>query len=124
MLLFASLGFAVRPHVRDTRETYALHAHFLATHTTNATQRNATQHTNYFFDVNAGHLDGALDVFSRFFVDPLFTEGATGRELTAIDNENSKNLNSDPWRLIQVCVEGGPWKGEGSGQRAPARVCL
>lgn len=60
------------------------------------------QNTNYFFDVNAGHLDGALDIFSRFFVDPLFTESATGRELTAIDNENSKNLTSDQWRLVQA----------------------
>lgn len=63
----------------------------------------AVQDTNYYFDVNAGHLPGALDIFSRFFVDPLFTESATGRELNAIDNENSKNLMSDPWRLIQVC---------------------
>ncbi|CAN0354905.1 unnamed protein product, partial [Ectocarpus fasciculatus] len=62
----------------------------------------ANEDTNYYFDVNAGHLDGALEIFSRFFVDPLFTESATGRELTAIDNENSKNLNSDPWRLVQV----------------------
>lgn len=62
------------------------------------------QDTNYYFDVNAGHLDGALEIFSRFFVDPLFTESATGRELTAIDNENSKNLNSDPWRIVQVFV--------------------
>ncbi|CAM9812921.1 unnamed protein product, partial [Sphacelaria rigidula] len=51
--------------------------------------------TNYYFDVNAGHLSGALDIFSRFFVDPLFTESATGRELNAIDNENAKNLMSD-----------------------------
>lgn len=64
---------------------------------------STTQDTNYYFDVNAGHLPGALDIFSRFFVDPLFTESATGRELSAIDNENSKNLMSDSWRLIQVC---------------------
>lgn len=52
--------------------------------------------------MNAGHLDEALDVFSRFFVDPLFTEGATGRELKAIYSEHSKNLQNDNWRLYQV----------------------
>eukprot|EP00903_Cladosiphon_okamuranus_P017869 g16444.t1 len=60
------------------------------------------EHTNYHFDVNAGNLEGALDAFSRFFIDPLFTEGGTRRELTAIDNEHSKNLNSDSWRLNEV----------------------
>ncbi|CAN0526709.1 unnamed protein product, partial [Scytosiphon promiscuus] len=59
------------------------------------------QDTNYYFDVNAGHLGSSLDIFSRFFIDPLFTESATGRELTAIDNENSNTLTSDPWRLVQ-----------------------
>eukprot|EP00752_Nemacystus_decipiens_P012492 g11064.t1 len=77
------------------------------------------EHTNYHFDVNAGHLDKALDVFSRFFVDPLFAEGSTGRELTAIDNENSKNLNSDYWRLTQVLKavssEKHPWHQFGAG---------
>ncbi|CAM9729552.1 unnamed protein product, partial [Ectocarpus sp. 8 AP-2014] len=57
--------------------------------------------------------------FSRFFVDPLFTESATGRELTAIDNENSKNLNSDPWRIVQVLKKESselhPWHQFGTG---------
>lgn len=70
------------------------------------------QDTNYYFDVNAGHLAGALDIFSRFFIDPLFTESGTGRELNAIDNENSKNLMSDSWRLVQASAPfvalGGP----------------
>ncbi|CBJ49276.1 conserved unknown protein [Ectocarpus siliculosus] len=79
----------------------------------------ANEDTNYYFDVNAGHLDGALEIFSRFFVDPLFTESATGRELTAIDNENSKNLNSDPWRIVQVLKKESselhPWHQFGTG---------
>ncbi|CAN0248843.1 unnamed protein product, partial [Discosporangium mesarthrocarpum] len=83
-----------------------------------------SQDTNYYFDVNAGHREGALDIFSRFFVDPLFTESATDRELTAIDNENSKNLMSDTWRGVQagqilkaVSNPAHPWHQFGTGNK-------
>ena len=55
-----------------------------------------------YFDVNADHLDGALDRFAQFFINPLFTESATNRELNAIESEHSKNINSDGFRLYQV----------------------
>lgn len=47
-------------------------------------------------------LYGALDRFSQFFVDPLFLEDTLDRELRAVDSENKKNLQSDPWRLMQL----------------------
>eukprot|EP00752_Nemacystus_decipiens_P002074 g1985.t1 len=75
---------------------------FLNSHGGKSNAFTSDEDTNYFFDVNAGHLDEALDVFSRFFVDPLFTEGATGRELKAIYSEHSKNLQTDSRRLYQV----------------------
>lgn len=61
-----------------------------------------TENTNYFFDVAAGHLEGALDMFSQFFISPLFTPDATSRELNAVDSENSKNLQSDNFRMFQL----------------------
>ena len=63
-----------------------------------------TQHeaTTYFFDVQHDFLPGALDRFAQFFLCPLFTESATTREMNAVDSENSKNLQSDPWRLNQL----------------------
>ena len=33
-----------------------------------------------------------LKRFGSFFTSPLFTEGATGRELNAIESEHAKNL--------------------------------
>ena len=60
------------------------------------------QDTVYYFDVNAEHLDGALDRFAQFFISPLFTEQATQRELNAIDSEHAKNINNDGFRLYQV----------------------
>jgi insulysin len=63
-----------------------------------------TQHENttYFFDVQHDFLRGALDRFAQFFLCPLFTESATAREMKAVDSENSKNLQSDAWRLQQI----------------------
>lgn len=51
----------------------------------------ADEDTNYYFDVNHEHLEGALDRFSQFFITPLFTQSATEREMNAVDAENSKN---------------------------------
>lgn len=48
------------------------------------------------------HLEGALDRFAQFFIAPLFNEDATMREMQAVDSENSKNLQSDNWRLQQL----------------------
>ncbi len=62
-----------------------------------------------------GHawLEGALDRFSHFFIDPLFSESCTERELRAVDSEHKKNLQSDCWRITQVektqSDPGHPW---------------
>lgn len=53
--------------------------------------------TNYFFDVGADALEGALDRFSGFFYEPLFNEDCTEREIKAVDSEHKKNLQSDMW---------------------------
>lgn len=47
-------------------------------------------------------MEGALDRFSHFFIDPLFSESCTERELRAVDSEHKKNLQSDCWRIAQV----------------------
>ena len=60
------------------------------------------ENTTYFFDVQHGFLPGALDRFAQFFLCPLFTDSATEREMKAVDSENSKNLQSDAWRLQQL----------------------
>ncbi|KAK0053563.1 insulin-degrading enzyme-like isoform X1 [Biomphalaria pfeifferi] len=60
------------------------------------------EHTNYYFDISPDHLAGALDRFAQFFTSPLFTPSATSREVNAVDSENSRNLQSDPWRLFQL----------------------
>lgn len=62
----------------------------------------ASDHTNFYFDVTSQHLPGALDRFAQFFLEPLFTESATEREVKAVNSEHDKNVASDSWRLRQL----------------------
>ena len=58
--------------------------------------------TNYKFEVLADKAEKAVDIFSNFFVAPLFTSSGTGREVQAVDSENSKNLTADARRRLQI----------------------
>ena len=40
--------------------------------------------------------------FGQFFLEPLFTESATDRELNAVHSEHTKNVANDFWRLYQI----------------------
>eukprot|EP01038_Epipyxis_sp_PR26KG_P014143 gene14143-18981_t len=60
------------------------------------------ENTVYYFDVQPDFLEGALDMFASFFTCPLFSETSINREMNAVDSENSKNLQSDPWRKFQL----------------------
>lgn len=75
---------------------------FLSVHGGSSNAYTDTEDTNFFFDVNEDSLESALDIFSQFFVAPLFTASATDRELNAIESEHSKNLQTDSWRINQV----------------------
>jgi secreted Zn-dependent insulinase-like peptidase len=58
--------------------------------------------TNYKFEVIADKAEKAVDIFSNFFVAPLFTSSGTSREVQAVDSENSKNLTADARRRLQI----------------------
>ena len=63
------------------------------------------QKTVYYFEMDASipsRFASALSRFGSFFTAPLFTPSATGRELNAIDSENSKNLQNDVFRLYEL----------------------
>ncbi|OMO71346.1 hypothetical protein CCACVL1_18285 [Corchorus capsularis] len=62
----------------------------------------ASEHTNYYFDVNTDCFEEALDRFAQFFIKPLMSADATMREIKAVDSENQKNLLSDAWRMNQL----------------------
>ena len=62
----------------------------------------AMEYTSYYFSVNADQFEGAFDIFSQFFIAPLFNSDAIYREVQAVDSEDSKNRILDGRRNLQV----------------------
>ncbi|RKP30023.1 hypothetical protein METBISCDRAFT_27745 [Metschnikowia bicuspidata] len=75
---------------------------YLAKHSGHSNAYTAAEHTNYYFEVSADHLEGALDRFAQFFICPLFSTSCKDREICAVDSENKKNLQNDLWRMYQL----------------------
>jgi len=63
------------------------------------------EHTNYFFDIDAAHLDEALDRFAQFFVAPNFDAVYVDREKNAVEAEYQMGLKSDGRRGLDVLQE-------------------
>ena len=53
--------------------------------------------TMYHFDILDEKLEFMMDVFSRFFIDPLFSKDAVDREVNAVNSEHVKNSKNDYW---------------------------
>ncbi|KTW32221.1 uncharacterized protein T551_00903 [Pneumocystis jirovecii RU7] len=75
---------------------------FLSAHSGYYNAYTSMENTNYFFQIIHENFEKALDMFSHFFIDPLFSRSAVDREARAVDSENKKNLQSDLWRLFQL----------------------
>ena len=58
--------------------------------------------TNYYFEVGSGQLVNALDIFSHFFVDPLFSRDAVDKEINAINSEYEIDTNGDSWKIMNL----------------------
>jgi insulysin len=71
--------------------------------TTNAYTSNTV--TCYYFEILSVYLEKSLDIFSRFFIDPLFKENGIDREMNAVDSEFKKNKLSYLWRIQDVLRE-------------------
>jgi insulysin len=63
-----------------------------------------TFETNYYYMCNNDFFEESLDIFSRFFIDPLFDKDSVDREINAINSEHLKNINSDIWYIRQVIL--------------------
>jgi insulysin len=64
-----------------------------------------TDKTVYAFSVHHEAYAQALDRFSHFFIDPLFSTSCISRELHAVKEEHAKNSTNDWWRLQMVLQE-------------------
>ena len=100
----ASLIFAARcsppaaPHPPTHPPTHTPNKHKTHIQGGRTNAYTAAEDTSYSFDVNAAHLEPALDRFAQFFVGPLISADGIAREVRAVDSEHSKNVNADGWR--------------------------
>jgi insulysin len=62
----------------------------------------ASDKTVYSFSISPQSFEGALDRFSHFFIDPLFSQNSISRELHNVDQEHAKNVEHDGSRLYMV----------------------
>jgi insulysin len=60
--------------------------------------------TVYYFNVLDNGLEEMFDIFSRFFIDPLFNENSISKEINAVDSEHNKNINNDLWRTYNLML--------------------
>lgn len=67
----------------------------------------APDRTVYMFSSNTDGFPLILERFSRFFIDPLFNPSGISREMHAVDQEFSKNIEHDGWRSYMVFKETG-----------------
>lgn len=75
---------------------------FLSEHSGYSNAYTSADHTNYHFEVSPDHLEKTLDIFSKFFICPLFDASSTEREVNAVNSEHDKNIPNDAWRLDQL----------------------
>ena len=78
---------------------------FIASHGGQHNAYTAFENTNYFFDINAAQLAPALDRFSQFFIDPLFTAAYVEREKHAVESEYRTRFKDDGRRGLDVFTE-------------------
>ena len=67
----------------------------------------APDRTAYLFSIKNSAFNGAFERFSHFFVDPLLSSSGIERELHAVDQEHSKNIENDQWRRLMILKETG-----------------
>lgn len=78
---------------------------FISRHGGSHNAYTAAEHTNYFFDIDPGQLEPALDRFAQFFIAPLFDAEYVERERHAVHSEYKARLNDDNRRIQDVYRE-------------------
>lgn len=80
----------------------AEYSSFIQSHGGAMNAYTASDKTVYSFSINPEDFEGALDRFSHFFIDPLFSRNSISRELHNVDQEHAKNVENDGSRLYMV----------------------
>lgn len=80
---------------------------FITDHGGSVNAYTGSDRTVYMFSINNDAFEPALNRFSHFFIDPLFLPNCINRELHAVDQEHSKNIEHDGWRQYMILKETG-----------------
>ncbi|MBT4491769.1 MAG: hypothetical protein HOC70_00885, partial [Gammaproteobacteria bacterium] len=75
---------------------------FVQAHGGSSNAYTASEHTNYFFDVQPEAFPEGLDRFAHFFISPLFQQDYVEREKNAVNSEYKLQLKEDSWRGFAV----------------------
>ena len=78
---------------------------FISEHGGSHNAGTGLENTNYFFDVDAAHLEPALDRFAQFFSAPNFDAKYVDRERNAVESEYRLKLKDDSRRGQDVLQE-------------------
>ena len=57
---------------------------FVSSHNGYCNAYTAGDHTNYYYTIDSNYLEKSLDIFSQFFISPLFSESCLSREMNAV----------------------------------------
>ncbi len=75
---------------------------FISAHGGQSNAYTASDHTNYFFDVQPEHFRPAMDRFAQFFISPLLDPAYVEREKNAVNSEYQLQILDDGWRSAAV----------------------
>lgn len=89
------LGTAKYPNVDD-------YQNFITTHGGTFNAYTASDHTNFFFDIQPAYFEGGLDRFAQFFIAPTFDAKYVDREKNAVNSEYQLYFKDDDWRSSAV----------------------
>ncbi len=82
------------------KENY--YSEYITQHGGSSNAFTATNETTYHFNILDDHFEHALDIFSHFFIDPIFNKEMIDREINAVDSEFYTNYSNDHRKLNQV----------------------
>nr|WP_272880582.1 insulinase family protein [Candidatus Synchoanobacter obligatus] len=77
-------------------------SHYVSDHGGGYNAFTSRDHTQYFFSVQPQFFSEGFNIFSSFFVSPLFDEGYVERERHAVHAEFKMHQKEDPWRHYAV----------------------
>lgn len=92
MLFMGSRKYSNVSHFKD----------FVGLHGGKTNAFTSDEYTKFYFTVDNSELEGALEIFSRFFVDPLFDSSRVEKEILAVHNEYEMNLQKNVWRFFEL----------------------